>query len=121
MRPTGRVFFPLYSGLAFGRAIRECIRRNALSKLASALRARKPHDFVFSDFWMPRMNGLELIEKLRADSRFRHLPVFAVTADMEFRNDARSSLFNGIILKPLTYAKLMETFAHSTPTSAERS
>ena len=114
MRPTGRVFFPLYSGLAFGRAIRECIRRNALSKLASALRARKPHDFVFSDFWMPRMNGLELIEKLRADPRFSGLPVYALTADTEYSHDVRANLFTGVLLKPLTYDKLVEVFAQAT-------
>ena len=38
-------------------------------------------------------------------------PVFAVTADTEFHSDARSNLFNGVLLKPLTYAKLMHTFA----------
>ena len=63
---------------------------------------------------MPNMNGLEFIEKLRADSRFSRLPVFALTADTEHGNDARSKLFSGILLKPLTSAKLMEAFA-ATP------
>ena len=82
----------------------------ALSKLDSAVNAGNPHDFIFSDFWMPRMNGLELIEKLHADPRYSRLPVFAVTADTEFRSDARADLFTGILLKPLTYAKLVEAF-----------
>ena len=82
----------------------------AFAKIDKAAKAGRPHDFVFSDFWMPNMNGLELIEKLRADSRFAKLPVFAVTADTEFHHDTRSKLFNGIMLKPLTYGKLMETF-----------
>jgi len=83
----------------------------ALAKLDSALKTGQPYDFVFSDFWMPNMNGLEFIERLRADSRLRDIPVFAVTADTEYRNDARSKLFTGVLLKPLTYAKLVETFA----------
>ena len=29
----------------------------------------------------------------------------------EFRNDARSNLFNGILLKPLTHDKLLDAFA----------
>ena len=80
----------------------------ALAALDSAAKAGDPHDFVLSDFWMPNMNGLELVEKLRADSRFSHLPIYAVTADTEFHKDSRSSLFNGILLKPITYDKLAE-------------
>ena len=49
----------------------------------------------------------------RADSRFRWLPIYAVTADAEFLGDERSRIFSGIILKPITYAKLMEVFATS--------
>ena len=82
----------------------------ALSKLDSSAKAGNPYDFVFSDFWMPNMNGLEFIEKLRADSRFGHLPAIAVTADTEFHKDSRFRLFNGVLLKPLTYGKLMEVF-----------
>ena len=82
----------------------------ALTELDSALKAGSPYDFVFSDFWMPNMNGLEFIEKLRADSRFNQLPVYAVTADTEFQNDTRSDLFNGVLLKPLTFKKLVNTF-----------
>ena len=83
----------------------------ALAELDSAEQEGRPYDFIFSDLWMPNINGIEFIEKLRADSRFSRLPVFAVTADTEFRRDARTELFNGVLLKPLTYNKLMEVFA----------
>ena len=83
----------------------------ALAEMDSAMKDGKPYDFLFSDFWMPNMNGFEFIEKLRADPRFCKLPVFAVTADTELRNDARIDLFTGILLKPMTYAKLVEVFA----------
>ena len=83
----------------------------ALAELDSAMKAGRPHDFIFTDFWMPNMNGLEFIEKLRADSRFRRLPVFAVTADAEVHQDDRTRLFTGILLKPLTYGKLVNVFA----------
>ena len=82
----------------------------ALSKLDSSAKAGNPYDFVFSDFWMPNMNGIELIEKLRSDSRFIRLAVYAVTADTEFQRDDRNKLFTGILLKPLTYNKLVEAF-----------
>jgi len=83
----------------------------ALAHLYSALKAGRPYDFVFSDFWMPNMNGLEFIVKLRDDSNFAKLPVFAVTADTEYSNDDRSKLFTGILLKPITYDKLVKVFA----------
>lgn len=37
------------------------------------------YDLIVSDIDMPRMNGLELIEKLRADTRFEKLPVIVVS------------------------------------------
>ena len=83
----------------------------ALSALDSAVKTGNPYDLVFSDFWMPNMNGLELVERLRADPRFSRLRMFAVTADTEFGKDARSRLFNGILLKPLTYSRLVDAFS----------
>ena len=88
--------------------------RDAFSKLDSAEKSGCPYDFVLSDLWMPNMNGMELIEKLRGDSRFQELPVFALTADTEYRRDARNYLFSGILLKPLTYEKLMSVFSAGT-------
>ena len=88
-----------------------CDGGEALAALDSSIKARHPHDFVFSDFWMPNMNGLEFIEKLRADPRFSRLPVFALTADTEVHSDVRTKLFTGILFKPLTCDKLVEVFA----------
>ena len=87
-----------------------CDGEEALAEIDSAMKAGKPYNFVFSDFWMPNMNGLEFIEKLRADSRFSRLPVFALTADTEIRSDERTKLFTGILLKPITYDRLIEAF-----------
>ena len=87
--------------------------REALSELDSALKKGSPYDFVFSDLWMPNMNGMEFVEKLRADSRFSGLPVYALTADTEFRADARSELFTEILLKPVTYEKLVKVLAEA--------
>ena len=83
----------------------------ALAALDSAVKNGSPYDFVFSDLWMPNVNGMDFIEKVRADSRFSRLPVFALTADTEYRHDARSALFTGALLKPLTYDRLMKVFS----------
>lgn len=85
----------------------------ALAALNSAAGTPDRHDFIFTDFWMPEMNGLELVEKLRADSRFADMRIFAVTADTEFINDSRAKLFNGILMKPLGYKRLVSVFGGS--------
>ena len=36
-----------------------------------------------------------------------------MTADVEFMRDDRSRHFTGILLKPLSYVKLMEVFANA--------
>ena len=101
-----RVLTAFLRKTGIARVDQACDGVEALAALASALNSGEPCDFVFSDFWMPNMNGLELIEKLRADPRFCGLPVYAVTADTECRKDPRSSLFDDILLKPVTIATL---------------
>ena len=88
-----------------------CDGVEALSKLDDAVKAGNPYDFVYTDLWMPNMNGIEFAEKLRGDPRFSGIPVYAVTADAEFLRDDRNHLFTGILLKPITYGKLRETFS----------
>ena len=96
-----------------------CDGGEALLKLGAALETGHPYDFVFADLWMPNLNGIELIEKLRDDSRFSRLPVYAVTADTEFLHDDRNKLFTGILLKPITYDKLMGSFAKTCSSKAK--
>ena len=66
------------------------------------------HDFslVFSDLWMPEMDGQEFIAAVRADAELLHLPVYLITADVEARRQAETDGFNGILLKPVTLDKI---------------
>jgi len=88
-----------------------CDGGEALAKLDAAEKAGHPYDFIFSDLWMPNMNGIEFVENLRADPRFERIPAFALTADTESRRDSKTGLFTGILLKPITFDKLVETFS----------
>ena len=60
---------------------------------------------------MPKMNGKDLVAKIRGDERFAGLPVYAVTADIEERKTFGKHGFTGILLKPLTIDKLSGLFS----------
>ena len=45
-------------------------------KLALAYRP----DVILLDFMMPRMNGLEVVKRLREDEQYRGIPVILLTA-----------------------------------------
>ncbi len=47
---------------------------------ALALLAASMPDLVLTDIALPGMDGLELTRRLKADARYRHLPVVALTA-----------------------------------------
>jgi len=52
----------------------------ALQKLEDALQQESDRaHVVILDLNMPRMNGFEFLERIRADERFRRLPVFVLT------------------------------------------
>ena len=67
-------------------------------------------NIVFSDLWMPEMDGSELVRAIRADAKLSHLPVYLVTADVEARSQAEADGFTGILLKPITLEKLRSLF-----------
>jgi DNA-binding response OmpR family regulator len=49
--------------------------REALDLLAA-----RPFDLVLLDVMMPELNGYEVLERLRADDRLRHVPVIMISA-----------------------------------------
>jgi CheY-like chemotaxis protein len=66
-------------------------------------------DLVLMDIRMPRMNGMEATERLRADARTRDIPVVAVTgelADGTAEAKRAEQLFHSIIRKPVTASRL---------------
>lgn len=68
------------------------------------------YDFVVTDWNMPGMTGIELLQKIRADERLKDIPVLMVTA--EAKRDqivaAAQAGVNGYVVKPFTAAALKE-------------
>lgn len=66
--------------------------------------------FVVTDWNMPNMTGLELLQSIRADARLKDLPVLMITAEAKKENivAAAQAGASGYIVKPFTAATLDE-------------
>jgi two-component system chemotaxis response regulator CheY len=67
-------------------------------------------DFVVSDWNMPNMDGLTMLQTIRADASLSKLPVLMVTAEAKKENiiAAAQAGANGYVVKPFTAATLDE-------------
>ncbi len=67
-------------------------------------------DFIVSDWNMPKMTGIELLKKVRADERFKDIPFLMVTAEAQKENivEAVKAKVSNYIVKPFTPETLSE-------------
>jgi two-component system chemotaxis response regulator CheY len=67
-------------------------------------------DFVVCDWNMPNMDGLTMLQTIRAESDIANIPVLMVTAEAKKENiiAAAQAGANGYIVKPFTAATLEE-------------
>ncbi|NJK82225.1 MAG: response regulator [Chloroflexaceae bacterium] len=70
--------------------------------LALRLMEDTPFDLVIADLAMPEMDGLELIGHVRADTRYKGLPIIMLTASgqEEDRERAQAAGANDFLTKP---------------------
>ena len=68
---------------------------------------------VLLDIGLPRVSGLQVLERLRADPRTRLLPVVILTSSDEEQDRLRSyeNGANSFVRKPLDFAEFAETVA----------
>lgn len=64
------------------------IRAEDAEQALELLQTQLP-DLVLTDIALPGMDGLELTRRLKADPRYRHLPVVALTASAMKGDEAR--------------------------------
>lgn len=76
-------------------------------------------DFLVTDWNMPEMSGIELLEKVRADDQLKSLPVLMVTSEAKREKivKAAQSGVNGYVVKPFTASvlknKIERIFEHA--------
>lgn len=94
---------------------------------ALALAAGNHIDLVLTDFWLPDMNGITVVRRLRSLSEhWKQIPIIIVTAldlDQESYDEAIEAGCAGVLRKPIDFDKLQrmirdrlrEYDAESTP------
>jgi len=67
-------------------------------------------DFLITDWNMPQVPGIELLQKVRSDDRLKNTPVMMVTAEATREQivQAAEAGVNGYIIKPFTAQTLEE-------------
>jgi two-component system, chemotaxis family, chemotaxis protein CheY len=68
-------------------------------------------DLLLTDYHMPNMNGLELIEKIRELEEYKYTPVLVLTTESQrsIIKEAKDSGATGWLLKPFNTDKLIQT------------
>lgn len=103
-----RIIKNLLSDLGFNNSVEAEDGHSALSVLR-----QDAVELVVTDWNMPGMSGIELLRAIRADPKFRTLPVLMVTAEAKREQiiEAAQAGVNGYIIKPFTAQTLEEKLA----------
>ncbi len=84
---------------------------------ANKFAKRDPHDLpqlILLDMDLPNMNGLEVLQRVRADERTRRLPVVILSSSNEEQIIVESYKrgANSYVSKPTDFAQFMESVRH---------
>jgi CheY-like chemotaxis protein len=90
------------------------IARNGLEALEMlhSQQIPKPHVIIL-DINMPKMNGLEFLQAMRAEENLKRISVFVMTTSNEDSDKLNAYNLNvaGYILKPLSFEKFLNSMA----------
>ena len=81
---------------------------------------RNPPELIISDWNMAPMTGLELLRKVRAEPKLRHIPFIMVTAESKTENviAAKQAGVSNYIVKPFNAETLRAKIASVTNVAA---
>lgn len=86
----------------------------------AALEQAPPVGLLILDLMMPRVTGLEVLDRVRADARFRHLPCLILTAAGQDHQeqDARRRGADEFMTKPFSPKRLLARVSELVEASA---
>ena len=73
-------------------------------------------DLILLDIKLPRLSGMELLERLKTSSKFRGIPVVMLTGSLVSEHIQRSYDLGAVtyLLKPISEDDLLMTLSHLT-------
>lgn len=88
--------------LGFNNIIEAVDGKHALEILNENQKANTPVEFIFSDWTMPNLNGIELLKSVKQNSNYSQIPFVLVTAESEQANivEALKAGVSEYIVKP---------------------
>ncbi|MDZ8053230.1 MAG: GAF domain-containing protein [Aulosira sp. ZfuVER01] len=93
----------------------------ALSAMLTACQQNKPYDVVLIDMQMPRINGLELGEQIKANFAIAKTPLIMLTSTNQ-RDEVHRALnigFAAYLVKPIKASRLLDTIMNVLETKGE--
>ena len=81
--------------------VTEVIEAKNGSDAIGHLKNRNDIDLILLDIIMPIMNGLEMLQVIRADDNLKQLPVIMLTTDETKKGEALDLGANGFLMKPI--------------------
>jgi two-component system, chemotaxis family, CheB/CheR fusion protein len=87
--------------------------RGAMTAL-SYVQTQDKIDAIVTDLSMPNMDGIELVQRLRAHPRGRSIPAIALTGFYEQYMDTQRTGFNAFLRKPVDFYDLCRTIGDVT-------
>lgn len=89
-----------------GYEVKEAVDgKDAIAKLAAAT-----VDMVITDLNMPNMDGVEMIKQIRAQGKFKFIPILMLTTESNDtkKQEGKAAGATGWIVKPFNAAQLIE-------------
>jgi two-component system chemotaxis response regulator CheY len=82
----------------------------ALKKIREADASGEPFNYVFIDWIMPEVNGIEVVKECMKDEKFKHIQFIMVSAEQDAGNvhDALQAGAKDYITKPFSSAVLAQ-------------
>ena len=70
-------------------------------------------DIIFTDINMPKMDGVELTQKIKDTNPLQYITVISAQQDLDIYTECINCGVNGIIVKPITSEKIIESLSKS--------
>ena len=78
------------------------------SAAVDILKSRNDIDLVLLDIIMPIMNGIEVLQVVRADDNLRQVPIIVLTTDETKKGEALEFGANSFVMKPIRRDDLLK-------------